>query len=251
MSNHGSRCRMIASAAAILVWFMPAELYAADLDSSFFVNQPPPIQTQPVEFGTGWYIRGDLAYGLDSLPNADAYGLFPTAAAFRSTYAIGLGAGYKFTNWFRTDITGDFLQPLTAYDPATNTNAFGGRWDVLANGYLDLGTWGGVTPYVGAGVGAAVGDTRISTMDSTIPCTQGGAILCDMTNMPVSLAWALMAGVSFQVFPHTYIDLGYRYLNLGAYSFYNNAPINGASGLSTTGQSHAHEIRVGLRYMID
>ncbi len=27
------------------------------------------------------------------------------------------------------------------------------RWDLLANGYLDLGTWDGFTPYIGAGAG--------------------------------------------------------------------------------------------------
>ncbi len=248
MSSYELRLRMIASAAAIAtaigVWASPAKLQAADL-GSLFVN--PPEQTQPVEFGTGWYLRGDVAYALDSLPDIDAYGLFPDASVFRSTYAIGLGGGYKFTNWFRADITGDFRQPLNASDPTTGTNANGSRWDALANGYVDLGTWYGVTPYVGAGVGAAWGWTKIS-------CTQGGTVPCSATHNPTSLAWALMAGFAYEIFPHAFLDVGYRYLDLGNYSFYDSSlwsSLSAATGLSAAAQSHANEFRVGFRYVID
>jgi opacity protein-like surface antigen len=36
------------------------------------------------------------------------------------------------------------------------------RQDVLLNGYIDLGTWAGITPYIGAGVGVAVTQTAAS-----------------------------------------------------------------------------------------
>ncbi len=45
-----------------------------------------------------------------------------------------------------------------------------------------------------------------------------------------------MAGLSFDVFPHTKLDIGYRYLNLGTVQ---NVRLD------------AHEARAGLRYMID
>ena len=32
----------------------------------------------------------------------------------------------------------------------------------LANGYVDIGTWWGVTPFVGAGVGGAATSSRLS-----------------------------------------------------------------------------------------
>lgn len=254
MSSHDSRLRMIASAAAIAtaigVWAWPAKLQAADL-GSLFVN--PPEQPQPVEFGTGWYLRGDVAYAFDSLPEVDEWGLFPTSSSYRSTYSLDLGGGYKFTNWFRTDLTLDYRQPLTANNPATGTNADGSRWDVLANGYVDLGTWYGVTPYVGAGLGAAWGLTRVNTADPLIPCTQDGTIQCYTSRTSTSLAWALMAGFAFEIFPHAFIDVGYRYLDLGNYSFYNSSLWSSLSGngLSAAEQSHVHELRVGFRYMID
>ena len=36
-----------------------------------------------------------------------------------------------------------------------NYNATKSEWLVLANGYVDIGTWWGITPFIGAGVGTA------------------------------------------------------------------------------------------------
>ncbi len=230
------------------------KLYAADLDSSLFASPPQPAPTQPVEFGTGWYIRGDVAYARDSLPNINNFGFFPDTSAFRNTYSLGLGGGYKFTNWFRTDVTIDYREPVNATDTNTSTYANGTRWDSLANGYVDLGNWSGFTPYVGAGVGAAWGYSKIYTKDSALSCTQGGTVMCFAKNMPLSLAWSLMAGFAFEIYPHTFIDVGYRYLNLGSYSFYDNSILSQVvppAGMTSAVQSHVHEIRFGLRYMID
>ncbi len=75
---------------------------------------------------------------------------------------------------------------------------------------------------------------------------------CFEQNTPLNLAWALMAGFSYEVFPHAFLDVGYRYLNLGNYSFYSNpADVTAPSGMTASAPSHVHEIRFGLRYMID
>ena len=85
---------------------------------------------------------------------------------------IDFGVGYRFNPWFRMDgpleyRRGANLQSLyTLTDPVNPT--FGGptqfadvyRANVssfvgLANGYVNLGTWHGVSPFVGAGVGLA------------------------------------------------------------------------------------------------
>lgn len=256
MSGDVSRLMRIAGAAAIattvLVSICPTRLFAADLDSSYFLNSPP-AQTKPVEFGTGWYIRGDLGYAYDSLPDVNPLGLFPVPSSYHSTFSVSLGAGYEFNRWFRADITGDYREPLSAYDPTTTTNANGGRWDVLANGYIDLGTWYGFKPYIGAGIGAAWGLTKITTADPAVACTQGGSIQCFANHIPASLAWALMAGVAYEIYPHAFLDIGYRYLNLGTYSFYDSnvwSQFGPGAGLPAA-QSHIQEIRVGIRYMID
>jgi opacity protein-like surface antigen len=243
----------IAACAALVAG--SAKLEAADLGSFFGGSTPPDASEpeQPVEFGTGWYLRGDVAYARDSLPEVDSFGVFYTGQSPRNTYSLGIGGGYKFNQWFRTDLTLDFREPLGAQDPSTGSDATGERWDALANGYVDLGTWSGFTPYIGAGVGAAFGRTKVTTMDTAVACTQNGTIVCEFSNTPISLAWALMAGVAFEIFPHAYIDVGYRYLNLGTYSFYPSSdwPALNAAGVPAALQSNVQEIRVGFRYMID
>jgi opacity protein-like surface antigen len=240
--------------AAIAVSALPARLYAADLDTPDFGE--PPVPQQPVEFGTGWYIRGDAAFAMDSLPDISPFGFFPQTSDLRNTYSLGFGGGYKFNNWFRTDVTLDWRDPLEASDSATSTYAYGTRWDSLVNGYVDIGNWNGFTPYVGAGVGAAWGQAKYYTKDSIFSCTNGGKVTCFEQNTPINLAWALMAGFSYEVFPHAFLDVGYRYLNLGSYSFYSNSVLAGFQSVAPAGTtasktSTVQEIRFGLRYMID
>ena len=53
-----------------------------------------------------------------------------------------------------------------------------------------------------------------------------------------NFAWALMAGAAYDIYDHTKLEIGYRYLNLGR-----------ISGVSTT--LNSQEVRAGIRYMID
>jgi opacity protein-like surface antigen len=261
MSGFGKGRTAMALASAVAATLasaaLPARTMAADLDQLFVATPPDSAPVQPVEFGTGWYIRGDAAFARDSLPNVDPYGLFPTGSSLQNTYSFGLGAGYKFTNVFRTDVTADYRQPESAYDPITFTNANGGRWDVLFNGYIDLGSfigdWNGIQPYVGAGVGAAWGYTKITTSNPADPCTNDGAQQCYNNHIPASLAWALMAGVAIPIFPHAFLDVGYRYLDLGNYSFFDSSYWSQLSGGGLTAAAHSrvNEFRVGFRYQID
>lgn len=247
----------LAISAATTIIALSSQVSAADLNSYFTGGGPAAAPVQPVEFGTGWYLRGDVAYARNSVPQVNAYGLFPNTSDLRNNYSVGLGAGYKFTNWFRTDATFDYRGSVSGYDPTTTYNAFGDRWDALANGYIDLGSfignWNGVSPYIGAGVGAAWGRTKMTTASPLDPCTQNGTVQCYATHMPISLAWALMAGVAIEVYPHAFLDLGYRYINMGTYSFYDSSIASSITvpGYSSTVQSYAHEFRVGFRYMID
>ena len=83
-----------------------------------------------------------------------------------------LGVGYQFNNWFRVDVTGEYrggshFQSLYVLNESANIGTGNptqiadfyrgdiSSWVGLFNGYVDLGTWYGITPYVGAGVGLA------------------------------------------------------------------------------------------------
>ncbi len=280
MSSHDSRLQMIASAAAIgiavAVWVAPAKLCAADLGPSLFSNQPS-TQIQPVEFGTGWYIRGDLAYARNSLPPLSSGLSQSLSSATTSGYSADLGFGYKFTNWFRADFIGEYRDPITSAGTGTGatciTALYGTpptsqttdtctphyassvrRWDFLGNGYFDIGTWSGFTPYVGAGAGFSLTTTASSTnwyMSNGVAyhvTTDGFYFNWDQSSSTLryQFAWALMAGVSYAVTPQFLIDLGYRYINLGTLPGIANS-----SGQVVTMPMNAQEIRIGLRYMID
>jgi opacity protein-like surface antigen len=64
-------------------------------------------------------------------------------------HAIGSGAANCFTNVTNPPPQGNPV-PATCIGHSDSEIR---RWDLLANGYLDLGTWDGFTPYIGAGAG--------------------------------------------------------------------------------------------------
>lgn len=205
------------------------------------------------------------------------------------SFVGGVGGGYQFNSHFRADIVVDYhmpshnnaygapfacingygpVQTTTTTNPATGavttstsstpttgtcTGAFSARvqsYDALVNGYYDLGTWYNVTPYIGAGIGLSFGHYQAS---ATYTQADNSSYNINVTN-PASgqtyhidydrassgtyynFAYAAMAGIAFPIFDHTKVDIGYRYLNLG-------------NILGTN--VHEHEVRAGLRYMID
>ena len=82
-----------------------------------------------------------------------------------SSMLFGLGVGYKFNDWFRADVTGEYRGKanfhgsdnvtFTGGDGVDNYSGSKSEWVFMANAYVDLGTWWCVTPYVGAGIGTA------------------------------------------------------------------------------------------------
>ena len=233
-------------AAALLA---PALAQAADLDENYGYADAPqevPVPEAKVEFGTGWYVRGDIAatetYGIETArltSNAEAFDIRKKHSA---AYDLSLGGGYSFTNGFRVDVNADFHQPTSNQQidqscisgtPVPTTCVQNGRYngyDALINGYYDIGTWYRVTPYVGAGVGVAFGDAN-SRLDGDPSGTTYFAKYAYH-----NFAFALMAGVAIDILPHTKLDIGYRYLN--------NGQLAGR-------ELFFHEARAGLRYMID
>ena len=114
---------------------------------------------------------------------------------------------------------------------------------LMFNGYYDLGSFGGFTPYVGAGVGAAynrMSEVYFTQNEFLLNRIQGDSRL--------SLAWSLMAGVGYQVTDRAVIDFGYRYMNYGkaqSGQVDNAGFINPRVYLEDIA---AHEFKVGLRY---
>lgn len=239
-------------------------------DMPFPVETPTPVNEGPVEWGSNWYLRGQVGAADHNISTVDGMRL---STSWPSNWTIGLGGGYQFTNWLRADATVDyqelwdrnglqFGQPCVGMDiygpggivvnapyPAICTPGVKNRAEsisFMANAYLDLGNWWGFTPYVGAGVGANLFIQRHNVMWSpafypyvNFPPATG------VSSDYLRFAYAGMAGVSYDIDSHWKIDLGYRFINLGqlqGFDIYNQR---------ISRDMTSHQLRLGFRYVID
>jgi opacity protein-like surface antigen len=92
--------------------------------------------------------------------------------------------------------------------------------------------------------------TETATGAQTTAVSNGLSSSKSQTN----LAWALMAGTSYDLSQAAKLDLGYRYLNLGSGIAASSDLLNCTCG--TVGAPlkmsdlHAHEFRVGVRWAL-
>jgi opacity protein-like surface antigen len=261
---------------------------------------PPPAPLAD-EFG-GWYLRGDVGAGINATsvdlqndPDPIAAGV---SSGFLSSQAnqaydnttlspfglIDVGAGYQFNSWFRADGTLEYrggadLQSLyTLTDPASP--GFGGpaqfadfyRADVssfigLVNGYVNLGSYWGMSPFVGAGVGFAdnsvSGFTDQGIAASSFFESPAGGYFSNASK--TSFAWALMAGLDFNISQNLRLEMGYRYLNYGSIETGGSHCLAGAGGgafspqncsggvsnhLSSRNTLASNDFRIGLIWLM-
>ncbi|MCC3243725.1 outer membrane beta-barrel protein [Methylocystis sp. WRRC1] len=268
----GRSFALILAAAAVVG--ASASAHAADL-----LPPPPPIEAPPppVDFG-GWYLRGDVGVGVNQLTNLRST-FDPTVVVpmpLFNQYSIGdaafagAGVGYQFNSWFRADVTGEYrtaanyratqsytdIWSAPGFSPcgigARCHDTYNGQHSAavfLANGYFDLGTWYGITPYVGGGIGFAVNWLQNVNDFSAQPA--GGFGYASDTNR-TNFAWAVMAGLAYNVTPNLKLEVGYRYLDMGTI---NTNPIycQGVAVCPRERQSFdlaSHDIRLGFRYML-
>ncbi len=116
-------------------------------------------------------------------------------------------------------------------------------YTMMFNMYKDLGQFGRVTPYVGAGIGAAyhMVDETYFTGNYALPARITG-------NNDLSFAWSLMAGVGYQISDRAVLDLGYRYIDLGSAETGRSDSAGFVNPAVQIDDISAHEIKVGLRY---
>lgn len=239
---------------------------AADID----ILAAPEIAIAEVD--SGWYARADLAYGFEARFGGTQNLATPGATLsdrYRDwTLDEGLGAGggigYKANDWLRVDATLDWWkQDVAGVNGAGWFCGFGpacgavdrGRveaFELLGNAYVDLGTFAGFTPYVGAGLGAVhvdYGDVRgEASCSDAAPCAATGLSARYGGEDSWRFAYALSAGVSYDVTQTLSIDTGYRYLNVGDGSAYRFEPAAGTTLAANDDGFDRHTIRAGLRF---
>lgn len=241
---------------------------AADLA---YAPPPPPPELKGT-LGHGWYLRGDVGVGVQTVDKYDQEDVRAFGGQFfgktdESAFFAGLGAGYRFNNWFRVDVTGEYRGASSigvndrVFNPFANgnqTNTYRGNLSsmvALFNAYVDLGTWNCLTPYLGAGIGVA--QNRITGV------TDQGVLFVNEPVGPVvstlgtggsgtktGLAWALMAGVGYEVNKNLTLEVGYRYLNLGDAQSgrLTNAFTGQVQGPLKAKDIESHDFRLGMRW---
>ena len=243
--------------------------YAADLP----FPQPPVVAPAPVG---GWYLRGDVGVGVLDFNQFDHT---QTNAAFlwpadwqivqkdiQDTAIFGVGIGYELNNWLRFDVTGEYRTKAMFKATGSYTqNCAGGLtcFDVnsgnysavvvLANAYVDLGTWWCLTPYIGAGVGGAF--NRISGVQDNGINSDGtvGFGFASGDTWSTTLAWDVQAGLTYNVTNNFKVDLNYRFLSLGSPQtgvvLCQNAP-NCPGAFYTLRDMTSQDFRIGVRWML-
>lgn len=173
---------------------------------------------------------------------------------FGRSYSIGGGVGWRFDPHWRTDVTlgyrGDYGFRSNSAFAGGSLAGVPGHADAdalvgLVNGYYDIVSYAGFTPYVGGGLGFS--SNHVSR--TSLALGPGGASLNGDTS--TQLAWQASAGVSYAVTPNWSLDFGYRYLDMGDARTGDDLTINGtgtAGGFTQHGDLQAHEVQVGLRY---
>jgi opacity protein-like surface antigen len=233
---------------------------------------PPP----PAPCCNGWYLRGDIGFSnqrVDSLFNANYAGFTSVNnidKSFDAAPFFGLGVGYTVNDWFRVDVTGEYRGKANFHGLDVGAIPGGGFADdrytaskyertFLVNGYVDLGTWYKVTPFIGAGVGVSrntinnFGD--FSTCVNSLSCAaNGGSDAYAGAASKWQFAWALYAGLGYQLSRDVTVELAYRYLDLGdarsgdvvafdgTNNFYNPQEFRGLT---------SHDLKLGLRMNLD
>jgi opacity protein-like surface antigen len=171
------RARATLLTALIGMFMAPAQ--AADL---FSLPEAPALPEEPVEWGSNWYLRGDIGWQQIKVPALS--GDFKSSLNNADLAMGAIGGGYQFYNWLRADVTvdrsvfrksGTIGQLWCPYQMVGLSDQVTGhtvgilanpndtcsriataslvRTSVMANAYFDIYHFWGLTPYVGAGVG--------------------------------------------------------------------------------------------------
>ncbi|MDJ0612463.1 MAG: outer membrane beta-barrel protein [Rhizobiaceae bacterium] len=177
------RILTFATASAISAFFAVAAAQANDYNSGVVTKTPSEGFTD-VEFGSGWYLRGDISYNIDGRDQAGNFSVTTPSTTqsaevdYDDAVGVRIGAGYYVAPNVRAEVNVESL--FNSSFSAVNGQAFdaiiidgggiafptttGGIREVqadyqaatlIASANVDIGTYGAFTPYVGLGAGIA------------------------------------------------------------------------------------------------
>ncbi|RFC67993.1 MULTISPECIES: outer membrane protein [Mesorhizobium] len=213
---------------AVALLYLCAPGFAADMDPVEAEQLPEYV---PSEAAKGWYLRGDATYAAsDSVYDFTLLG----EDTNNNRFGGGLGLGYRFNDWIRADLTGNFVAS-DSYDfdnGAVSISANHEMWSGLLTGYVDLGTFAGITPYLGAGAGVLYSRDDFSTNLAAL----------DLDESQTKFAFSLTAGFGYRITDKMTADIGYQFLASPNTQYLNTEKLAIEDGVKL------HQIKVGLRF---
>lgn len=260
------RCFKISAVSASFA----AVLWSTSTFAADYSPPPPPVYIPPPvvqEYASSWYLRGDIGITNQQIKNLTnvqdvSNSVQNVGLGFDSSGLFGLGIGYNWNEWLRFDLTGEYRSRANFHGSQvitsggnTYTDEYSGsksEWLFLANAYVDLGTWGGFTPFIGAGVGGA----RVTIHGFQDVCTvcAGGSVAFGDDHSQWNFAWALHAGLAYKITRNTTFELAYRYVNLGDAQSGDLYAYDGTNNINNPMKFEnltSHDIKVGLRFNLD
>lgn len=246
---------------------------SADMDP-VYADVP---ETTPVEYGSGWYLRGDIgtfhaagtgSYGVGGSGDIGGISLFEDVSP-------SVGAGYIFNDNLRGDISVTQYSGM-AFNGSSNYYACDFPFDgecgtadtaaltstsIQASAYYSVGSWGSLRPYVGGGAGLArvtfertvldrcrlgVGEDCPIATHSGGPGTElwVGTTTREVESNSTLLSLSAMVGADYRISDRWLMDLGYKFTTHYDVGFGSDETAPTASGINI------HEVKVGLRYEI-
>jgi len=248
----------IAFALAAIVLMPLSTVYAADYDPPIYVDQAPDYV--PVEVGSGWYLRGDVSYLAQKSFKDQDFAFTPASFSDKEDPVFAsIGFGYHFNDYLRADLNLGYLpgnkigfgydDTATVTPPGTATVASASlknyAYSLMLNGYVDLGTYVGITPYLGAGIGVVQSKRSLSASYFTDNADPTDDFTQQDDKTQYSFAYTLNAGLAYQVSKNVSVDLGYQYFSAPdaeyvAAESLTSYPVQ--KGISN------HQVKLGLRY---
>lgn len=229
---------------------------------------PPPMLAPPpaqIDVGSGFYLRGDVGAALQDYSRLD---LVPPVAnsstlqsSLKSAAFVGVGVGYQFNPFFRTDATIEYrassrfsttreVTGLPAPNPVGWNITRGNLSGVvgLANAYVDLGTWNRITPFVGGGIGFAT-MMMSNVREAGFGAFAGGSGSAS-NRTETRFAWAIHAGLGYDLTTNIKAEAAYRYLHIGDVTTGRIVCTGPCANLNARIRNlESHDLKVGLRYV--
>lgn len=253
-----ARRAAVAAAYALLPF---AAASAADYEPPIFAEEAA-AEYVPAEVGSGWYLRGDIGYIFDNgyddteLAISDSYADFAPFSPIevlsfdeKDTPVFGsVGFGYHFNDFLRADLNigilpgekssvgGVLLGGCAGVTCEATVSAENTYWTALANAYIDLGTYAGITPYVGGGIGVLYSKVSLDA--------QVAGLKASYTDRSYNFLYTVNAGFAYQVARNLSLDIGYQYMAAPDAPFVKV----GDNGAEFGEGIDYHQVKVGLRY---